>query len=175
MNMRNMLLLALSAAVWWAGGLPRAEAGQVLYNGVGFLQGTQSFSESFTLSTPGTLTVTLGNVAWPQPLASLQLLMTSANGKLGPEMSAITSTTSTFDVNSGEVFANWFGTAQGGLDAGVYSLEIQFQPGGTGSTVPLPTSIALLLSGLGLLFWQRRIKVPGSERFLEDTPESTAT
>lgn len=175
MKIRSVILV-VSSVLAWSTGLQRAEASQVLFDGVGFLQGTQSFSDSFTLSSPGTLTVTLGNVNWPQPLASLQLLMSSASGTLGPEMSATTSTTSTFTVGSGEVFAQWFGTAQGSLNAGVYSLEIQFQPNGSsGNPVPLPTSIALLLSGLGLLIWQRRIKVPDTDRTMPDPRGINAT
>jgi len=122
----------------------RANADTVLYDGSGFMRGTQSFSDTFNLTAPGTLTVTLSNVAWPQQLASLNFLLSSANGTMGPEMSA---GTYTFAVAAGgNVFAQWFGTAQGPLDAGVYSLKIDFQPLG-GTTVPLPTSVVLLLSG----------------------------
>jgi hypothetical protein len=153
MTIRNALLL-LAGVLMVGAGASRAHAGQVLYQGVGFLQGTQSFSQSFNLTSPGTLTVTLGNVNWPTQLSSLNLLVTSVSGAAGPEMGA---GISTFNVNAGDVFAQWFGTAQGPLNAGVYSLEIQFQPSaGSGNAVPLPTSIALFLSGLGLLIWQRR-------------------
>jgi hypothetical protein len=135
-------------------GAQRAQASEVLFNGVGFLQGSQSFSDSFNLSAPGTLTVTLANVAWPTQLASLDLLLTSPSGAMGPEMGP---GTSTFNVTAGNVTAQWFGTAQGALNTGVYSMEIQYQPSGSsGNPVPLPTSIALFLSGLGLLLWQRR-------------------
>ncbi len=141
----------------------RSEASEVLYNGAGFMQGTQSFTDSFTLASPGTLTVTLGNVGWPQPLASLDLLVSSPTGVLGPELDATSSpVTSTFNVAAGNVVAQWFGTAQGPLNAGVYSLEIQYQAETSGNPVPLPTSIGLLLSGLALLAWQRRAKIGDS-------------
>jgi hypothetical protein len=162
MKIRSGLLAAAGVLACCAAGARPAAASEVLYDGVGFLQGTQSFSDSFNLSSPGTLTVTLGNVGWPQPLSSLNMLVSSASGALGPEMGA---GTSTFNVLAGDIFAQWFGTAQGALNAGVYSLEIQFQPttGSGGNTVPLPTTIALLLSGIGLLVWQRRTREAGGE------------
>lgn len=139
---------------WGLCALPtRANADTVLYDGSGFMRGTQAFSDTFNLTAPGTLTVTLSNVAWPQQLASLNFLLSSDNGMMGPEMGA-----GTYSYNiaaGGNVFAQWFGTAQGPLNAGVYSLKIEFQPLG-GTTVPLPTSVVLLLSGLALLLWQRR-------------------
>lgn len=148
-------LMAATIACFGAVILPQAaaRADTVLYDGTGFLLGTQSFAESFNLPSAGTLTVTLSNVAWPEQLASLNLVLSSANGILGPEMG---SGTSTFYVSAGgDVTAHWFGTAQGPLDAGVYSMQIDFQPS-AGTPVPLPASIALLLSGLSLLLWQRR-------------------
>ena len=130
----------------------RANADTVLYDGSGFMRGTQSFSDTFNLTAPGTLTVTLTNVAWPQQLASLNFLVSTDNGMMGPEMGAGTYTYNV--VAGGNVFAQWFGTAQGPLDAGVYSLKIDFAPSGV--PVPLPTSAMLLFSGLALLLWQRR-------------------
>ena len=155
MKFRSVLLIVLCSLGCWAAGPAEVRAAEVLYDGAGFLQGTQSFVQSFNLSSPGMLTVTLSNVAWPQQLSSLNLLMTSSSGAMGPEMGA---GTATFDVKSGNVFAQWFGTAQGPLNTGVYSMKIEFQPtsGTSGNPVPLPTSIALLLSGLGLLFWNYR-------------------
>jgi len=163
MNIRSIFFAAVSTLACWMAVSTHARAAEVLYDGTGFLQGTQSFVRSFNLNSPGTLTVTLSNVAWPQQLSSLNLLMTSANGAVGPEMGA---GTATFDVKAGNVFAQWFGTAQGALNTGVYSMEIRFQPTGgpTGNPVPLPTSIGLLLSGLGLLIWQRRTRAPDQDR-----------
>lgn len=152
-----MQLKFLSALILGLGicALPmtRANADTVLYDGSGFLTGTQSFSQSFNLTAPGTLTVTLSNVAWPQQLSSLNFLLSSANGMMGPEMSA--GTYSFAVLAGGNVFAQWFGTAQGPLNAGVFSLKIDFQQQGA-TAVPLPASVVLLLSGLALLLWQRR-------------------
>jgi hypothetical protein len=126
-NWKNMFMGAAALAVCWSMGASRADASEILYDGVGFLQGTQSFTDSFSLSSPGTLTVTLANVSWPTQLASLDLLVSSPSGALGPELDATSSTaTATYNVTSGNVVAQWFGTAQGSLNAGVYALEIQF-------------------------------------------------
>jgi len=164
MKIRNILLATAGAAACCSMGAQSARASEVLYDGVGFLQGTQSFSDSFTVSAPGSLTVTLGNVGWPQPLTTLDLLVSSSSGVLAPSLDASTvmSATETLNVAAGNISANWFGTAAaGGLNAGVYSVEIQYQ---ATPTVPLPTSIGLFLSGLALLAWQRRAKrVPDSE------------
>jgi hypothetical protein len=172
MKNRGALWTVIGALAFLSLGFARAEAAEVLYDGSGFLQGTQSFVQSFNISTPGTLTVTLSNVAWPEQLASLNLLLTTDKGVLGPEMGA---GTSTFDIQGGvDVFAQWFGTAQGPLNTGVYSMLIEFQPT-AGVPVPLPTSIALLLSGLSLLIWQRRTRdaapgqVFGSSRDVQAT------
>ena len=78
--------------------LAPAHSDTVLYDGSGFLAGTQSFEESFNLPSAGTLTVTLSNVAWPEQLASLNLLLTSVGGTLGPEMGA---GTATFNIAAG--------------------------------------------------------------------------
>ncbi len=160
MKMWKMLFIGLCGAGSLAAG--SANASEVLYDGIAFIEGQQSGMESFNVSGPGTLTVDLSNIAWPVSLGSLNAVISSANGLLGPEMSE---GTQSFQVTRGEqIFAQWFGTAQGPLDVGVYGLKIEFQPSGV-LPVPLPTSIALLASGLGLLIWQRRhrkeFRLPG--------------
>jgi hypothetical protein len=152
MKIRHFLATAILSLSAWALSTGFAQASTVMYEGLGFMQGTQTFTNSMNLESSGTLTVTLSNMAWPQPLASLNLVLSSSSGMLGHEMTG--DDTEIFNVESGNVLAQWFGTAQGPLNAGVYGIKIEFQPSAT--AVPLPTSIALLLSGLCLLAWQRR-------------------
>lgn len=168
MKIRQLVVTMILGVSVWALPTNFAQAGEVMYEGLGFMQGTQTVTDSLTLASPGTLTVTLSNMAWPEPLASLNLMLTSANGMLGHEMMG--GGTETFNVSSGNVLAQWFGTAQGPLNAGVYGVKIEFQP--SVSTVPLPTSIALLLSGLGMLVWQRRR--PGLAMTTTESPASHA-
>jgi hypothetical protein len=153
MNIRH--LLGLAVCLLGAAGARTAAASEVLYDKSGFLSGQQSFVQALNITGPGTLTVTLTNDVWPQQLASLNMVLSSGNGSLlGPEMGA---GSDSFHVNGGLVYAQWFGTAQGPLDMGLYSLNVQFTPSGA-LPVPLPASLALLLSGLGVLFWQRRAR-----------------
>jgi hypothetical protein len=157
MNIRH--LLSITACILCAALAGRADASEVLYDGTGFLTGQQSFVQSFNIAGPGTLTVSLSNVDWPVQLSSLDMVLSSTGGSLlGPEMGA---GTESFDVGSGLLFAQWFGTAQGPLDTGVYSLKVLFQPSVV-APVPLPASMALLLSGLALLVWQRRDRRAGA-------------
>ena len=61
-------------------------------------------------------------------------------------------------VAPGVYYAHWFGNAQGNFNEGVLGVNIQFQPN---TTVPLPASLLLMLSGIGILFgWQLR-RTPG--------------
>ncbi len=159
MNIRTVLTKSLGACALLVSAVGPAPADQVLYNASGFIVGQQSFSDSFNVNGPGVLTVTLTNMTWPQPLASLNSVISTTQGLVGAEMGA---GTETFKLNGGPVYVDWFGVGQGALDAGVYGLNISYQstqqPGGTTNSVPLPTSIALFLSGLFMLAWQRRVK-----------------
>lgn len=153
MKVKHAYLAAACGLALQAACLQSASADTVLYDQSGFVTGQQSFSQSFNLDTPGVLTVTLQNVAWPQQLSSLDLLLSSAEGSIAPVMGA---GTASFNIGSGTLFAQWFGTAQqGGLNLGVFGLKIEFSP----TVVPLPASITLFLSGLALLAWQRRTRV----------------
>jgi hypothetical protein len=138
-------------------GVSRAD--EVIYDGSAFITGTVSNAETFNLISAGTLTVTLTNQTWPVQLANLSLSVSTANGPVGPSMAP---GTETFQVGAGLITAQWFGTAQGSLDTGVYSLSIDFAP--TIAPVPLPASAGLLLSGLCLLLFQRRSKAFGLSR-----------
>jgi hypothetical protein len=154
--------LALTAvALLFAGG--EARAGQVLYDSSGFLQGSQGFTKSFDLSGPGVLTVTLTNVDWPTKLAGLDALLSNSSGRIGQKMGeGVTEV----EVDGGRIYANWFGQAQGPFNVGVYGMKIEFQP--NQQVVPLPTSLALLASGLLLLAWQRRTSGSAGDKAVFD-------
>jgi hypothetical protein len=159
MNIRTVLTKILSASAVLLATVGGATAAQVLYDASGFIVGQQSFADTFNVSGPGTLTVTLTNMTWPEPLASLNSVISTNQGLLG----SVGSGTQTFNVGAGPIYVQWYGTGQGLLYAGVYGLDVEFQassqPSGSNpNTVPLPTSIGLFLSGLLLLVWQRRVK-----------------
>ena len=127
MNIRQMVMMG----VFGAGALAAAGsagAAEVMYDGAGFIRGQQAGMESFNVSGPGTLTVQLTNVAWPVALGSLNAVISSASGLLGPEMGE--GTQSFQLMTGGEIFAQWFGTAQGPLDAGMFTMNIDFKPSG---------------------------------------------
>jgi len=90
------------------------------------------------------------NSGW---VRSAGLINPAANGN------GYSSGSESFNVGSGPIYAHWFGSAQGIYDLGVIGVKITFQPAGI--PVPLPASLVLLLSGLGVLFgWQRRPMQP---------------
>jgi hypothetical protein len=152
------ILFACGVFVCALAGYRSASASEVLYDRTGFVSGQQSFVLPMDLSGPGTLTITLSNVAWPEQLANLNLLLGTASGMMGTEMGA---GTETFHIaTGGRVFAQWFATAQGPLSLGLYSLDVRFQP--SAATVPLPASLGLLASALAVLIWRRRPRAPAS-------------
>jgi hypothetical protein len=149
---RQLFSAATLVAGVWSLSLGSASAGSVMYDGAGFIQGQQSFTESFDITTPGTLTVSLSNIAWLDTISDLNLFVSTPTGVLGPTMAA---GTESINVDPGMIYVHWFGDATGAYDLGVYGLKVTFQS--SVSPVPLPMSGLLLLSGLMmLLMWKRR-------------------
>jgi hypothetical protein len=144
----SMLLLTCTLAAAHA-----ARAGTVLYDSATIISGEGGASQSLDLSTAGTLTITVTNIPWLDVVSELTSFLSTTSGVVGNKMYAAGS--ETVSVGPGTYYASWFGDAQGTYNEGVVGVKIQFQP--AVSTVPLPGSLVLLLSGLGVLFgWQHR-------------------
>ena len=146
-----------AAAILMCAGLSQpdiARADTVMYDSVGFIQGNQSFVDTFNITTPGTLTVSLADVPWLDTVSGLSFFLTSASGVLGP---TIDGGSESMKIGAGTFYAHWFGEADGQFNLGVYSLKISFHP--DVSAVPLPSSLILMLSGL-LMFACRRGRAP---------------
>jgi PEP-CTERM motif-containing protein len=130
-----------------------ARADSVLYDAASLVSGEGGGTQALDLSTSGTLTITVTNIPWLDVVADLTSFVSTSTGVVGNKMYA--AGTESINVGPGIYYANWFGDAQGTFNEGVVGVKIQFQP--AGSVVPLPASLILLLSGLGLLFgWQWR-------------------
>jgi len=137
--------------------LGSARADTVLYDNAGFMSGQQSFVESFNITTPGTLTLTLSNIPWLDTISGLNGFVTTSTGLAGP--ASMSSGSEFINVQPGMVYAHWYGDANGSYGVGVYGVKIAFESGST--PVGLPKPLILMLSGLGLLFgWQRRATAP---------------
>ena len=120
-----------------------AGAGEVILDSSGFISGSQSLVDSFSLPTAGTLTVTLSDIQWPDAIQGLNGFVSSANQVLVPDFGPGTESVS---VGPGTVWVHWSGTGAGPLAIGAYGMEIQFQPAVV--PVPLPGTLGLLGSGL---------------------------
>lgn len=153
MKSRAFAASALLALGIWLTPFAASRADAVLYDASSFVEGQQSFTQSFNISGPGTLTVSITDIAWLDIVSELNCFLSTASGLINP--AANVGGSETFSVGSGPIYAHWFGSAQGIYDLGVIGVKITFQPAGI--PVPLPASLVLLLSGLGVLFgWQRR-------------------
>ena len=151
--MNYLRLLALSILALAASALPAgaARASSVIYSDANFVQGQQSFVQSFNISTPGTLTITLSNIPWLDAVSDLSGFLTTTSGVIGQEFNGSESVS----VGAGTVYAHWFGDAQGAGDIGVVGINVVFQPSNV-TAVPIPASIILLLSGLIIAFIPQR-------------------
>lgn len=107
----------------------------------------QSNVYDFTVPGPGTLTIELEDLVWPNPLSSLSFSLDSARNVLGWVGSDGGLTLSMS--HGGSYFVDVTGNAGGAFDLGLYSMQVDFYAQGT--TVPLPAALILLLSGLAVL------------------------
>jgi len=142
--------MALAAVGLFAA--PQSRADMMLLSQTTLVTGTESTVVPFTIPSPGSVQVTLSNIAWPQSLESLSFMLSSSDDVLG-SWSTSSSSVQSYNVTPGTYFAHVTGTAAGSLDLGLYSISVSFQPAGV---VPLPASGVLLLCGvLGWLFMAR--------------------
>jgi hypothetical protein len=153
MNPRRLLSASILLVAAWVLPAQVVRAESLIYDGLSLFSGQQSFTESFNLSAPGTLTFTLSNIPWLDTVSNLSGFLSTTSGQIG---STIGEGSETVQVGAGTYYAHWFGDAQGTYNLGVVGLKIEFQPGSV-TPVALPASLVLMLSGLGLLFgWQSR-------------------
>jgi len=128
-----------------------ARADTVLYDNAGFIEGQQSFVQSFDITTAETLTVSLSQVPWLDTISDLNCFVSTAKGVVGQFMSG--PGTESLSVGPGMIYVHWFGDANGPYGLGVYGMKIESLT----TPVGLPGTLILLLSGLGVLFgWQRQ-------------------
>ncbi len=152
MNTKFMWSVAFVVFCGWLAPLCAANAGEVLLDAAGIISGEQSFVDSYDATSAGVLTVTLTDFGSPGPSQELTAWVTSANGALTPTFGP---GTETVQIAPGLVSLHWVGDATGAFPVVAFGLNVQFQPG-TVSTVPLPTSLLLLASGLVVLFFRQR-------------------
>jgi hypothetical protein len=150
-HIRQFIAIALLGIAAWALPFSSASADTVLYDSSGFIQGQQSFVQSFDITTAGTLTVSLSDIPWLDTISNLNFFLTTTTGTVGASMGAGTESMS---VEPGMLYAHWFGDAAGTYGVGVYGIKLMFQPSGV-NPVPLPGALILLLSGLAGLFGMR--------------------
>jgi hypothetical protein len=135
---------------------PGARADTLLLAQTTLISGSESTVDSFTVMSPGTVTVALQNDAWPQQdsLSGLSFMASSGTQVLS-SWSTLTSDTESFAVTPGTYFAHITGTATGPMDLGLFSLSVSFAP--NAPPIPLPASLWMLLLGLlvvGVVAWR---------------------
>jgi hypothetical protein len=161
MKASNILAASLLTACACAAPFTGTRADAILLDSISLIQGQQSFTDALNVASPGTLTMTLSSIPWMDTISNLTGFVSTDSGVVGTTMGA---GTESFNIESaGTVYAHWFGDAQGSYDIGVLGVKISFLPSVV-TPVPLPASLLLMLSGLGVLFgWQRRADPQAAE------------
>ena len=151
MKFPHVLATTIATIAAWVLPFCTARADTVLYDNAGFIEGQQSFVQSFDITSAQTLTVSLSQIPWLDTIKDLNFFVSTASGVVGKYMSG--PGTESMNVGPGMIYVHWFGDANGAYGLGVYGMKIN-----CGTTpVGLPGTLILLLSGLGVLFgWQRR-------------------
>ncbi|MGO9852381.1 MAG: VPLPA-CTERM sorting domain-containing protein [Steroidobacteraceae bacterium] len=150
LGLATLLFYALLATV--------AQASTVLIADTTLVSGSDSAVYSFEAPGPGTVSVQLTNLDWPQALSSLSFVATTANHVMSSwsDPGGSGAYTLSFQVGgSGAYFADVTAVAGGLLDLGVYSFSLDFTP--AIGPVPVPASGWLLLAGLLALIGLRRV------------------
>lgn len=128
---------------------PFASADSVLLEVAPLISGTQQTIYSVTTSGPGSLSVSLANLGWPERLSSLSFAFATSSGIL---KTFTGDTQSTLDIGSaGTYYAIVTGTAQGHWNLGMYSMRLGFSALDGPAPVPLPGGVSLLLLGFAAL------------------------
>jgi hypothetical protein len=152
----KVLCFSFSAWVASAGG---AQAETVIFDSMSFFQGQQAFTQSFSVTTPGTLSVSLSDMPWLDAVSDLSFFLSSPTGTVGQTLSGNGS--ELISIGPGTYTANWFGNSAGTYNMGVVGVDVNFFAKGT--PVPLPASLFLMLTGLGLVFAWPRMTVQPNE------------
>ena len=167
-NMRRVVLIPAAVLALGLALAPRAHADTVspLVQSSVLVAGSQSSVYSFNVSGPGTFTVHLENISWPERLAHLDCSIYSSGGFL--QALSGSADWQFVTTGAGSFYANILAGAGGRLNLGLYSIKVTFES--AAALVPLPAAAWLLASALGL-FGLRRHALPalrfvlGRERF----------
>jgi hypothetical protein len=169
LNLHRKAIFWLMGLIVLAPAIPRAEASMmggkvsVLFSESELITGSEAKSVEFTAPGAGNLFLTLTDLDFPNPFASLKFALTDTVSAL---VGLATPSTLTLDLTKATtLYAEVFATAAAGTDIGLYNLTATFVP--DTSPVPLPASGTLLLSGVTALalgfewFFRRRTRGGG--------------
>ena len=127
----------------------------VLYSGSDLVEGSAANAVTLSLPGPGELFLTLTDLGFPDPFASLQFALTSAQTTVMPL--SVAGTTDMKVASATTLYADVFAATQAGSDLGLYNLTATFV---SAAVVALPASGGLLgsvlLPAMALAFICRR-------------------